>query len=67
MQTLAALNALAELMQVLMNGLAGAAQISAVIQKAQAEGRTTLTAEESAGILAADDSARAALVAAIQS
>ncbi len=41
-----------------------AGAISAVIQKAQAENRD-LTPEELAGMVSADDSARAALVAAI--
>ncbi len=41
-----------------------AGAISAVIQKAQAENRD-LTPEELAGLVSADDSARAALVAAI--
>lgn len=65
METLTAINTLAALMQVLTNGLAGAAQISAIIQKAQAEGRATLTADEMASIRATDDIARASLVAAI--
>lgn len=66
MNTLTAINALATMMQVVMNGIAAAAQVSAIIQKAQTEGRTTLTAEEMAIVKAADDAARAALVAAIE-
>lgn len=60
--------ALALLLQVTgmgMNMLANAQQISALIQKANAEGRTTFTAEEWASITSIDSNARAALVAQI--
>lgn len=60
--------ALALLLQVTgmgMNMLSNAQQISAMIQKANAEGRTTFTAEEWAGITSIDSNARAALVAQI--
>jgi hypothetical protein len=42
-----------------------AQQISAIIQAAQSAGRTDLTSDEWNTILASDDKARAALVAAI--
>lgn len=45
--------------------LSNAQQISTLIQTAQASGRTTLTAEEWASVIGADNSAEAALVAAI--
>lgn len=45
--------------------LSNATQISTLIQTAQAAGRTTLTAEEWASVIGADNSAEAALVAAI--
>lgn len=60
--------ALALLLQVTgsaLNMMSQAQQISALIQKAQAEGRTTFTADEWAQIQAVDANARAALVAAI--
>ena len=60
--------ALALLLQVTgmgMNMLANAQQISALIQKANAEGRTTFTAEEWVSITSIDSNARAALVAQI--
>ena len=60
--------ALALLLQVTgmgMNMLANAQQISALIQKANAEGRTTFTAEEWAQVTSIDSNARAALVAQI--
>lgn len=65
MSTITAINTLASLLQVAMNGLAAATQVSAIIAKAQAEGRTELTPEEMATIKGADDAARAGLVAAI--
>lgn len=58
--------ALALLLQVTgsaMNMLANAQQISALIQAAQASGRTTFTPEEWAQITSIDNNARAALVA----
>ena len=45
--------------------LSNAQQISTLIQTAQAAGRTTLTADEWASVVGADNSAEAALVAAI--
>lgn len=60
--------ALALLLQVTgmgMNMLANAQQISALIQKANAEGRATFTAEEWAQVTSIDSNARAALVAQI--
>lgn len=60
--------ALALLLQVTgtaMNMMANAQQISALIQKAQAEGRTTFTPEEWTQIQSIDGNARAALVAQI--
>lgn len=45
--------------------LSNAQQISTLIQTAQAAGRTTLTADEWATIVGADNSAEVALVAAI--
>lgn len=61
--------AIAVLLQVLNTGtnlLAQGQAISALIQKANSEGRTTFTAEEWATIKGADDTARAQLVAALQ-
>lgn len=46
--------------------LAKATEISTVVAKAQGEGRTTLTPEEWQGITAADDAARTLLVDAIE-
>lgn len=43
-----------------------AVQVSGILQKAQAEGRATLTAAEWDQIKGADDAARKALVAAIE-
>lgn len=65
MNTLTAINLAAVLLQTAMNAMAAAAQVSAIITKAQAEGRTTLTAEEMAVVKGADDAARAALAGAI--
>lgn len=48
---------LSEALIVLSDLLLKSVQVSAVIQKAQAEGRTSLNAEERAGILAVDNSA----------
>lgn len=45
--------------------LSNATQISTLIQTAQAAGRTTLTSEEWATVVGADDSAESALLAAI--
>lgn len=45
--------------------LSNAQQISTLIQTAQAAGRTTLTADEWSTVVGADDSAEAALLAAI--
>lgn len=60
--------AIAILLQVMgtaTNLLAQGQAISALIQKANSEGRTTFTAEEWATIKGADDTARAQLVAAL--
>lgn len=65
MNTLAALNMLVTLTSTLTELANHAQQISALIQKAQAEGRTELTAEEWALITGADDAARSALANAI--
>ncbi len=65
MSTISAINTLASLMQLAMNSMAAASQVSAIIQKAHSEGRGTLTADEMAAIKGADDVARAALVSAI--
>lgn len=59
METAAAI----ELLLALINN---AGQISALIQKAQGEGRDKLTPEEWASITGADDSASASLKAAIE-
>lgn len=45
--------------------LSNATQISTLIQTAQAAGRTTLSADEWASVIGADNSAEAALIAAI--
>lgn len=60
--------AIAVLLQVMgtaTNLLAQGQAISALIQKANSEGRTTFTPEEWATIKGADDTARAQLVAAL--
>ncbi len=54
-----------DLLTVATRAMAQAQQMSALVLKAQLEGRETLTEEEWAQIRAADDAARAALVAAI--
>lgn len=54
-----------DLLTVASRAMAQAQQISALVLKAQAEGRDQLTDEEWAQIRAADDAARAALVGAI--
>ena len=62
------IEALAALMQVMNSAtsfMANAQQISAIIQKANSEGRTAFTPEEEAIIRAPDDIARAALLAQI--
>jgi len=64
MNALAAINTLTALLQVAMNGLAAASQVSAIIQKAHAEGREISTVEMNA-IKQLDDSARQTLVDAI--
>jgi ketopantoate reductase len=64
MNALTAINTLASLLQVAMNGLAAASQISAIIQKAHAEGRD-ISAVEMSAIKQLDDSARQTLVDAI--
>lgn len=46
--------------------LSKATEISTVVAKAQADGRTTLTPDEWQSITAADDAARASLVSAIE-
>lgn len=65
MGTIEALNALLALMNTAMNAMASAQQVSAILQKAQAEGRSTLTEEEMAVVKGIDDTARKALVDAI--
>ena len=65
MGTIEALNALLALMNTAMNAMAGAMSVSAIIAKAQREGRATLTAEEMASVKAIDDNARKALTEAI--
>ncbi|MGD9945498.1 MAG: hypothetical protein AB7L76_19165 [Burkholderiaceae bacterium] len=54
-----------DLLTVATRTMAQAQQISALVLKAQAEGRDRLTDEEWAQIRAADDAARAVLVTAI--
>lgn len=66
MDTAAAVATLLDLTQTLINLSQQAQQVSGIIQKAQTEGRTTLTPEEWAVITGADDAARAQLVAALQ-
>lgn len=66
MMTIAeALAALIQTMNTATNMMAQASQISALIQTATAQGRTTFTADEWATITASDAAARAQLVAAI--
>lgn len=62
MNVLAATQALLGLMATAQNLMANATQISAMIAKAQAEGRTDFTAEEWMVVTAADDVARGTLV-----
>jgi len=57
--------AVAVAVDLLVELLKNASQISQLIQTAQANGQTTLTAEQWASIVSADDSAGAALIAAI--
>ena len=64
MGTIEAINLLSQLMTVSMNALATANQVSALIQKAHAEGRD-ITPAELNSIVTADDTTREALVAAI--
>lgn len=59
--TLEAVNLLVALMNTAMTAMASAAQVSAIIKAAQAEGRTTLTAAEMATIKGIDDAARQVL------
>lgn len=63
--TIEALNLLLALMNTAMTAMASAAQVSAIIKAAQAEGRTTLTAEEMATVKGIDDAARKVLADAI--
>lgn len=65
MTTVEAIAMLTQLLATATNLMANAQAVSALIQKAQAEGRTTFTAEEWATIQGADNAGRAALVAAI--
>ena len=60
-----ALNILVELTATATNTLIQVGLISALIQKAQSEGRTTFTPEEWATIDAADQASKQALLAAI--
>lgn len=65
MNTLAALNTLITLTTTLARLSESAQVVSAIIAKAQAEGRTDLTPEEWATITGADDAARQVLMQAI--
>lgn len=65
MEIIQAINLLLTLTSSLSTLAGQAGVISDMIQKAQAEGRTTLTPEEWATITVADDAARAELVKAI--
>ncbi len=51
--------------ELLLEAATHAGEISAAINAAKAEGRTTLSDEQWAAILASDDKARAALAAAV--
>lgn len=61
-----AIATLLQITQTATNMLGQATAISALIQKANAEGRSTFTADEWQVIKGADDTARAQLVAALQ-
>lgn len=65
MDVAAAIEALAAVLNTVTNAVAQASQISSIIQGAQAQGRTTLTAEEWAIIDQSNAAARQALVAQI--
>lgn len=65
MEVILAINELVALTTTISNAVTSAGQISAIIQKASAEGRTTLTPEEWSVVTASDDAGRKALVAAI--
>lgn len=66
MGTIEAINLLLSLTQAAANAAAQIGQVSGIIQRAAAEGRTTLNPDEEATIKALDDTARAALAAEIQ-
>lgn len=65
MEIAEALALVVQLMNAATNGLALATQVSALIQNAQAQGRTTLTADELQQCAALDDTARNLLQSAI--
>lgn len=65
MEVILAINELVALTTTISNAVASAGRISAIIQRATAEGRTTLTPDEWAVVTASDDAGRQALVAAI--
>ncbi len=66
MGTLEAVNLLLSLTQAAANSAAAISQVSMIVQRATAEGRTTLNPDEEALIKAMDDAARNALAAEIQ-
>ena len=66
MGTLEAINLLLSLTQAAANAAASISQVSVIVQRAAAEGRTTLNPDEEATIKALDDAARNALAAEIQ-
>lgn len=66
MELAQAINMLLTLTQAATNAAASMGQVSAIIQRAAAEGRTTLNPDEESTVKAMDDSARAALAAEIQ-
>lgn len=65
MEVAAALEALAALLNTVLNSVAQASQISQIIKGAQAQNRTTLTAEEWAIVDQANAQARQALLDAL--
>lgn len=65
MELIEAVNALLALTTAATNAATNIASVSAVIQAATAQGRTTLTPEEAATIKGLDDTARAQLLAAL--
>ena len=66
MNTIEAIDMLLRLTQAATNAATAISQVSAIIQRAGAEGRSTLNPDEEAAIKAMDDQARVQLAAEIQ-